>query len=251
MSYNSVAVPYPPRPDGAVLTDTPDQLVRQGKYAAVPMIVGDQEDEGTLFSLVQTNITNTDKLVTYLNSVIFTTATRAKVQGLVDTYPYPYVVCGSPFRTGILNDLYPGFKRLAAVLGDMALTLSRRIFLQSATTNNPTVPAWSYLATFQYGTPILGTFHGSDLLQVFYGLLPTYPSVAIQSFYANFVYNRDPNHYSGGTSSASRVLQNWPQWTFAGRQLFNFQLLDGGTLTDDFRSAAAAYLDANSNVLRT
>jgi carboxylesterase type B len=251
ISYNSISLSYLPRPDGTVLTDNTDQLVRQGKYAAVPMIVGDQEDEGTLFSLVQSNITNTDKLVTYLNTIFFTEAPRAAVQGLVDNYPYPYVIGGSPFRTGILNELYPGFKRLAAILGDFSFTLSRRIFLQSATTFSPATPAWSYLASYMYGTPLLGTFHGSDLLQIFYGILPTYPSLAIQSYYANFVYNLDPNNYSGGTGTGSHVAANWPQWTNASRTLLNFQLLGSANIMDDFRSAAAQYLDANSGVLRS
>lgn len=44
LSYNSVALSYLPRPDGKVLTLSPDVLVKQGKYAAVPMLIGDQED---------------------------------------------------------------------------------------------------------------------------------------------------------------------------------------------------------------
>ena len=74
----------------------------------------------------------------------------------------------SLFGTGILNEVYPGFKRLAALLGDIVFTITRRVFLESALTVNPSVPAWSYIASYDYGLPILGTFHGSDLLQVFY-----------------------------------------------------------------------------------
>lgn len=49
LSYNSVALSYLPRPDGSVLTVSPDILVRQGKWAKVPFIIGDQEDEGVGF----------------------------------------------------------------------------------------------------------------------------------------------------------------------------------------------------------
>lgn len=53
LSYSSVALSYLPRPDGKVLTDSPDALITAGKYAAVPFIIGDQEDEGTIFALFQ------------------------------------------------------------------------------------------------------------------------------------------------------------------------------------------------------
>ena len=48
LGYNSAALFYLPRPDGTALTDSPEVLVEQGKYAKVPFIVGDQEDEGTI-----------------------------------------------------------------------------------------------------------------------------------------------------------------------------------------------------------
>lgn len=67
LGYNSAALFYLPRPDGTALTDSPEVLVEQGKYAKVPFIVGDQEDEGTIFALFQFNITTTAELVSYLN----------------------------------------------------------------------------------------------------------------------------------------------------------------------------------------
>lgn len=46
LSFSSVALSYLPRPDGVALTQTPDTLIAAKKYAKVPFIVGDQEDEG-------------------------------------------------------------------------------------------------------------------------------------------------------------------------------------------------------------
>lgn len=46
LSFSSVALSYLPRPDGVALTQTPDILIASKKYAKVPFIVGDQEDEG-------------------------------------------------------------------------------------------------------------------------------------------------------------------------------------------------------------
>jgi carboxylesterase type B len=62
-SYLFVALAYLPQPDGVPLIQSPDILAKNGQYAKVPMIIGDQEDEGTLFSLNQYNISTTDQLV--------------------------------------------------------------------------------------------------------------------------------------------------------------------------------------------
>lgn len=45
LSYNSLAFSYAPRPDGRILTASPEVLAQTGKYAAVPMIIGNQENE--------------------------------------------------------------------------------------------------------------------------------------------------------------------------------------------------------------
>jgi carboxylesterase type B len=240
-SYNGVALSYLPRPDGTAITDTPDVLITQGKYAAVPMIIGDQEDEGTLFSLFQSNTTSTTaKLVDYLSKIFFQDATTEELTELVNTYD-PSPTAGSPFRTGLLNEVYPGFKRLAAMIGDLVFTLTRRAFLTRAVSVNPDVPAWSYLSSYDYGTPILGSFHAGDILQVFYGILPDYASLSIQNYYVNFVYNLDPNDASGGTSAKSQVAMAWPQWKEAG-QLMNFYNLGAKLISDDFRADSFEFI---------
>ena len=236
LSYSSVALSYMPRPDGTVLTASPDVLVQQGKYAKVPFIIGDQEDEGTIFALFQSNLTTTAQVVDYLQKFLFNNAPTSVVQGLVATYQ-DIAVDGSPFRTLFLNNWYPQFKRLAAILGDASFTLARRSFLSLTSSVNPTVPSWSYLSSYDYGTPILGTFHASDLLQVFYGILPNYASKAVQDYYFSFVYNLDPNVGNTG-------LMNWPKWS-TGKQLMNFYPLNAVLINDDFRADSMAYINAN------
>ncbi|TPX11614.1 uncharacterized protein E0L32_007593 [Thyridium curvatum] len=235
LSYNSVALSYLPRPDGNVLPDTPDELIKNKRYAAVPMIIGDQEDEGTLFALFQPNITSTSRLVRYFKDIFFHGATEQQLTDLVNTYS-PWPMAGSPFRTGIFNEIYPGYKRLAAMLGDLTFTLTRRAFLAVAAQVNPDVPSWSYLSSYDYGTPILGTLHGSDILQVFYGILPNYASRTIQGYYINFLYNLDPNV---GTS-----FMQWPKWK-EGQQLMNFFANKGALINDDFRQDSYEYIANN------
>ncbi|KAF2816932.1 putative extracellular lipase [Mytilinidion resinicola] len=232
LSYNSVSLSYLPRPDGSALTASPETLIAAGKYAKVPFIVGDQEDEGTIFALFQSNISTTAQLETYLSTIFFADASPAQIAALVATYPDD-AAAGSPFRTGALWNWYPQFKRLAAILGDLTFTLSRRTFLTSAAAVNPGVPSWSYLASYDYGTAVLGTFHASDLLQVFYGILPNYASASIHSYYFSFVHHLDPNEGSG--------VAEWPQWA-EGQQLMNFYATEATLLKDDFRSESFAVI---------
>ncbi|KAJ5995876.1 secreted lipase [Penicillium waksmanii] len=226
LSYNSVALSYLPRPDGTVLTDSPENLVTSGRYASVPFIVGDQEDEGTIFALFQASITTTSQLVDYLKNIFFQGASEAQLKELVATYP-DVTTDGSPFRTGIFNNWYPQYKRIAAILGDLTFTITRRAFLKLAKEAKPDVAAWSYLSSYDYGTPILGTFHGSDILQVFYGILPNYASKSIHSYYLSFVYDLDPN------SRASDYM-DWPDWG-TNQTLMQFFNNRGALLADNFR----------------
>ena len=236
LSYNSLAASYLPRPDGKAITKSPEILLQSNTYAKVPFIIGDQEDEGTLFSIFQSNLTTTSDVVQYLSTLYFQDATTAQLTSIVNLYPDD-IVSGSPFRTGLLNELYPGFKRLAALLGDLTFTLSRRAFLQTANALNPSVPSWSYLSSYDYGTAILGTFHASDILQVFDGIVPNDASASVRSYYYSFVYNLNPNTGSG--------YANWPQWNSGNGTLLQINALNNDLIADNFREAAYQFITAN------
>jgi carboxylesterase type B len=236
-SYSSLALSYLPRPDGTALTASPDVLIASGQYAQVPFIVGDQEDEGTLFSLVQSNISTTADIVNYLSSIYFHDATVSQVQALVDLYPDD-PSAGSPFGTGIPYNIYPQFKRLAAILGDITFTITRRAFLTVAAETYPSVPSWSYLGTYDYGVPVLGTFHGSDILQAF-GITPSLSSATMQTYYISFINNLDPNQGTVG-------LPTWPNWSATSPKLMNFQALANTLLPDTFRDAVYQFILENA-----
>ena len=243
LSYSSLALSYLPRPDGNALPASPDVLANEGRYAAVPMIVGSQEDEGTLFSLFQPNITSTSRLVSYLSDLFFFSASPAQLAELVGNYPTAKSA-GSPFRTSIFNEIYPGFKRLAALLGDFVFTLARRFFLRAHLATNPAVPVWSYLASYKYGTPVLGTFHGADLPQIFgTAILPGFASAAIQAYYLNFVHTLDPNLSPDNAPGAP--LLNWPRWRDDTRLLMQFFPKSARTTRDNFRQDSYEFLEAN------
>jgi triacylglycerol lipase len=76
----------------------------------------------------------------------------AQIASPVDTYP-DNASDRSPFGTSILYELYPQFKHLAAILGDLKFTLTGRVFLNIHTSLHPTVPSWSYLESYASGLP--------------------------------------------------------------------------------------------------
>jgi carboxylesterase type B len=234
--YRSVDLSYLPRPDDSdnFFPVSPEAATN---IADVPVIIGDQEDEGTLFALFQSNITTTEELVDYLYTY-FPTTTREVVAGLVDTYSTD-PADGSPFRTGDLYQLYPQFKRLAAILGDATFTLNRRLYLDIITANG--ITAYSYLATYLHGTPIVGTVHGSDILALFFNLnLPIWPSNSILNYYIAFVNDLDPN-----TAESIYTLTEWPKYDSDSREILSFGALTTTKDVDDFRSESAEYLRQN------
>ena len=247
LSYSSLALSYLPRPDGRTLTDSPDALVLAGKYAAVPMIIGDQEDEGTLFALFQSEVNTPKKLAKYLRDYFFGDASEAQLGELIATYKTGIagLKYGSPHNTGILNQIFPLFKTRAAILGDLVFTLARRLCLLATSTINKDVPSWSFLMSQNRGTPILGTFHGGDILQTFYGVFNNYAAKSVRAYFINFVYDLDPN----GKADDKAKFPDWPQWKEGNKLAHIYK--DRSELTDDnFREDSYNWISKNIGVLR-
>ena len=238
VSYTTVALSYIPRPDGKTLTQSPDALAMSGKYAKVPFIIGDQEDEGTLFSLLPFNISTIDDVVEYLDYFYFYNLSTDLTREFVSFYDDDETN-GAPFGTGDQNRIYPQFKRLAAILGDLVFTLTRRVVLQLAEKITPDLPTWSYLSSYDKGTPILGTTHGSDLIQVIYGIKPNYAAASFKQYYISFVNHLDPN--KGGTLDK---YPNWPRYS-EGHQLLHSYGNRADFIPDDFRSAASDFINSH------
>lgn len=253
VGYRALDLSYLPRPDPGdnFFPESPEVPGLALKWPKVPIIIGDQEDEGTLFGLfVGNNITTNAELIQYLASYFPTNPNATQlVTGLADLYPnnpdggQP---AGAPFNTGDKNNLYPQFKRLSAILGDIVFTLPRRIVLDVA---NPRTDTWSYISSVLRGTPVLGSCHGSDLLFDF-GLVgkgDDFRTTSIQTYYINFINNMDPNK---GAKNESLVA--WPKYNSKTRPLLELgknytDLYPGG---DHFRQAAADYLRVSMRGIR-
>ncbi|KAH9030331.1 carotenoid ester lipase precursor [Lactarius pseudohatsudake] len=223
-SYQSAALVWQPRVDGTFLADNPLELTRQGKVAKIPFVIGDCDDEGTLFSLSQTNVTTEAELRTYLSEFFFPNATDAQMDRLLTLYPQD-VTRGSPFDTGTQNAFTPEFKRIASILGDFVFQAPRRIFLNNSSEKQNT---WSYLSKRLKSLPILGSAHASDILNIYGG-------GDLTDYLIHFATNLDPNGGSG---------PHWPQYTTSSPQLLT--LLDGAVpadiTLDTYRVEAMKYL---------
>jgi len=96
------------------------------------------------------------------------------------------------------------------------------------------------MSSYDIGTPVLGTFHGSDLLQVFFGILPNYASMSTKAYYLSFVNTLDPNTGSG--------FPTWPRWSEA-KQMLNFYPTTAILISDDFRRDTYDFIVKNVGIL--
>ncbi|KZP26795.1 alpha beta-hydrolase [Athelia psychrophila] len=220
----SIIFTWPPRVDGNFITDNPQVLIAAGKVAAVPMISGDCDDEGTLFSLTTLNITTTAQFGQWLQTTWFPQAPASAVNRILEMYPEDPTL-GSPFNTGTNNSLTAQYKRIAAFQGDIVYQATRR-YLLNAQSGKQNI--WSYLYKRYKDLAALGSLHASDNPDIYAGK-------ALADYLINFVTNLDPN---GDTNVP------WPQYTTSSPNMLTFYD-DPNALNvtqDTYREAQIAYL---------
>ncbi|KAJ7149872.1 carotenoid ester lipase precursor [Mycena crocata] len=198
-SYSSLHNVWRPRIDGDVVVQDPLVSVSRGSYAkaSIPVMTGDADDEGTIFSLSNTNITTSEEFGAYLQSNYLPEASAAQIAQLTVLYPDDPTQ-GSPFNTGTENQFTPQFKRLAAFQGDYSFIGARRFFLEHASRTQDT---WSW-----------GALHGSDMDQWFPSANGTNANTFAVDAMINFVNRLDPNiNFSSGAQNTEST-DFWPKW---------------------------------------
>ncbi|CCL99218.1 uncharacterized protein FIBRA_01233 [Fibroporia radiculosa] len=229
-------------------TEQADTLncLRQAPYeqivAAVPIISGDCDDEGTLFSCGNTNITTNPEFLSYIQSNYFPDASAAEVAAVGMAYP-PDPILGSPFGTGDANEITSQYKRIAAFTGDWQFEAPRRLTLGVMSQTQDT---WAYLYKRGKSDPYLGAYHSSDLPEFFSNIDFIGTDALI-----NFVVNLNPNAPPGLVSGISHLSGvNWPQWgsDVAAPPLLTFQdpAPTFNFTTDNFRWGSTALLTSLS-----
>ncbi|PWY65057.1 cholinesterase [Aspergillus eucalypticola CBS 122712] len=245
--YYALSLSYLPRPDGKVVTASPEEAASTGAYAKVPFIVGNPEDDGSAVVLNLTNITTQKDVGDYLRNYYFLDASEEQIDELVSIYNDDDEY-GAPFHTPSSNSLYPQSKRLAAILGDVTVLQTRRFILSYNQENRPDNGAWSFISSIFKGIPFLGTFHGSELYirEVNDMLVQNFPDLftgdaervmsSIWSYYLSFITYQDPNK--------SNPTVQWPQWG-EGKNLMHFGRDEDDIIVDDFRANATSFIVEN------
>ncbi|KJA17322.1 hypothetical protein HYPSUDRAFT_46517 [Hypholoma sublateritium FD-334 SS-4] len=221
LSFNGLGLAWLPHVDGTFLQQTPFAQLKAGKFPKIPIVAGNVDDEGTVFSLAQSNLTTDADFTTFVANEYAPAATAAELAAVATNYPSDPTV-GSPFDTGSSDVVYPLYKRIAAFQGDIVFQGPRRNFVQ---TLSGTQKVYSYLSKVLKTASVLGSYHFSDIDT---GLLTDY--------LINFVVALDPN-----SPSAPGI---WPQYTTAAPNLYTFTDTAAPSVTNDTYRA-----DAISNLL--
>ncbi|OCH86430.1 carotenoid ester lipase precursor [Obba rivulosa] len=202
--------------DDDFIADQPETLLKQGRVARVPFVISDVEDEGTQTALNLTFITTDEDVANYLTVDGLPGLPQEQVDQILALYPSD-PAAGSPFGTGDLYAIYPQYKRMAAIIGDLEFHAQRRFFLNETSHRQP---AWSYLSK-EFKLPVIGATDISDLINL-------YGPGDLTDRLINFVAHGNPNNGTG-------IF--WPQWTISAPHQLNIQNDSSFTIEDDtFRS---------------
>ncbi|KAF9042809.1 carotenoid ester lipase precursor [Hymenopellis radicata] len=212
MEYQSLMLAWLPRADGVLFSDNPQRLVEQGKVANIPFVTGNCDDEGTLFSLSQRNVTTNDHFRAYVHEVMLPTAPDVHIDRLMDLYPYEDRRLSD---TGFFSLLSPQFGRLAAFQGDVVFQAPRRFFISSLSGKQD---IYTYIYKRMKDIPILGSFHTADLLLNSYRDLPILPPPDMQDYLIHFVTDLDPN--GNGNETTGGIT--WPKYTKEEPKMLSF-----------------------------
>lgn len=247
-TYSSFALPFLPRPDPQddFYPVFPEYALEAGNYSRVPVIAGDQQDEGTLFAQVQYNITDNGTLAEYMH-MIYPGASQPDIEALLAVYPED-PAAGSPFGTGTTNTLWSQSKKMASLLGDVAFTLRRRSYLSHVST---TLPAWSLLDSHRFQESVLGTYHSSDIEAIFNttSILPTTRNtVATQTYLTHYIFF--VNYQNPNAISIDAPLLYWPQYSTWNPVLLNLLNTGNALIQDDFRQEASNFLESTVSQFR-
>ncbi|KAJ7265540.1 Alpha/Beta hydrolase protein [Mycena rebaudengoi] len=101
-SYLGMSLLWSPSIDGDIVVRNPIESVSRGAYAKIPLLAGDDDDEGTFFAFGSTNVTTDDDFANYLRAVSLPRASTTQISHLATLYPQDPAQ-GSPFGTGSDN----------------------------------------------------------------------------------------------------------------------------------------------------
>ena len=206
--------------DGAVLADQPRALMAAGKGARVPLIVGANADEGTLFFAIGAGLADE----TELRAAFANQFSREQLDKVVAEYPVA--------RYGSAN------AAAIQLIGDAFVCEARRM----ASRATGAAYLYHFPHPFKWLYPDLGAFHSGEIPFVFGNPYQTFKlqeselplSAAMQDAWTRFATTGDPN---------GAGLPQWQPYNARTDQAMRFDVPEI-TRADGVRARACAFFDS-------
>ncbi|KAK0184469.1 extracellular triacylglycerol lipase precursor [Armillaria mellea] len=237
--------------EGGLVPDLPSRL---SAGIQLPFIAGTNLDEGTEFVPSCHNLSEDEIRDIVDKTYRPPTIPSAIMDDLMVLYPDdPFL--GSPYGTGKETfGLSSGYKRMAAINGDLMFDSQRRMIMHHAA--NSSIKTFGYL--FSCSLPIfppqVGVPHAAELPFIFGGLgiwedhmkeasaADWSLSKTMLDYWISFATSLDPNDGLG------HARPMWPQYTPTSEVLLQFQCDNTAVVADDYRWEQIRYLNSVANV---
>lgn len=238
--------------DGDFLTGYPSQLMRDGRFIHVPLLIGANTDEGTSFSI---SGVNTEKdLFNSLLSWRSYSLSPPTIRKLLELYPND--PCNEPPFDVKNCTVYPKkgqqWRRSAAIGGDMVMISGRRRMCELYTAAGQPVFSYRFDSRLWNKTAETGVQHFDNVafsFQNISGLLGPSPQYgekmqlarAVGKSYIRFVNNLDPNPPKSCAENSS--LPYWPRYDQIRPQNMVFNATKSFVEPDTFRKEGIDFLN--------
>ncbi|KAF8313066.1 alpha/beta-hydrolase [Clavulina sp. PMI_390] len=259
LSTSTLALPFNRVIDGYFHDSSPSIQVRGKRVSTIPLMMGNNLDEGTLFA--SSSVNDSSEFVPviesglYINNATEGSLTKTLVPDLLKLYP-DNPALDSPFAPLTVSPSYRfyeplatnQYKRYAAVLGDSIFQAGRRLLLDAYLARDKFYPVYNYLFVQNTpgATPALGVYHSSEI-QYVYGKFAALnatsvegqTSIAMLDAWLQFAHTLSPN---------GAGLSTWPKYG-TSRTTMQFGIPANSTATnvtalikDNYRVSGIAFL---------
>eukprot|EP01117_Protostelium_nocturnum_P012602 TRINITY_DN4637_c0_g1_i1.p1 TRINITY_DN4637_c0_g1~~TRINITY_DN4637_c0_g1_i1.p1 ORF type:complete len:543 (-),score=161.91 TRINITY_DN4637_c0_g1_i1:33-1661(-) len=236
--FGIVRAPWSPTVDGDFIPDSPFRLLQQGKVIKVPLIIGDNLDEGTGF--VNHLVWNSTQFLKDKVKGTWSNLTSSSMDKLLSFYPDD-PAAGSPYNTGGKTWWGPQGKRAASIYGDLGFVAPRRFLSEQLASRG--VPVWAYRWDYNYklndtnSKKYLGVAHGYEVLGVYY-VQPNVAANAIAAYWPAFAANLNPN------SGLNGKFVSWTNWDKDSLNQIRFEQKGVVMKKDDYRKGSSDFVNS-------
>ncbi|KAK0229749.1 extracellular triacylglycerol lipase precursor [Armillaria nabsnona] len=237
--------------EGGLVPDLPSRLSTDIR---IPFVAGTNLDEGTEFVPSRHDLSE-DEIRDIVDKTYGPpTIPSAVMDDLMMLYPdVPFL--GSPYGTGKETfGLSSGYKRMAAINGDLMFDSQRRMIMQHAANNSVKSFGYLFSCSLPIFSPQAGVPHASELPFIFGGLgiwedhmkeasaADWTLSERMLDYWISFATSLDPNDGLG------HARPMWPQYTPASEVLLQFKCDNTTVVADDYRREQIRYLNSKADV---